>query len=434
MPDIGTDPLPEAMEFDPSAAPPRVPEPIFIAQTPGTGVIDLALAGVEVPEDCSALDPMAIAQCEFNRYLETLPGFPTLTPAKAPSTAAVDLGTATLGDTVLVIDAAAGTAVPDVTVGYDETALALTIDPAKGWDVGKAYVLAVRGYADGVRSEDGTEMVAGPIFALLRSTESLTCGAATAEEVAPDCKFYVVLEADLGDDTAGTLLQLDAIRQAMAAMKVFELAEAAGLPRAQTAVLWAFSTHPSPVIELDPTRGLAPVVAGSREIRMGFKGTIDPATATPWGMWGNATNTGTVFLLDLTALAVGDMLAGLPPFAVTLDGQEMVLTADADLAAGHTFGILVTTAVTDDKELALAPSPLTVLLRSSGALLTEDGKSTVSGVNDDQAAQLEPARQELALLLSDPQFSGLTGLTRENLAFVFSFDLPGAAPAPGGDR
>ena len=48
-PDIGTDPLPEVMEFDPAAMPPRVSEPSFVVRSQATGKIDLSLAGIDVP-------------------------------------------------------------------------------------------------------------------------------------------------------------------------------------------------------------------------------------------------------------------------------------------------------------------------------------------------------------------------------------------------
>jgi len=427
MPDIGTDPVPEAMEFDPSGSPPRVPEPIFIVQNPTTGLIDMSLAGVEVPESCAELEPTAIAQCEFNQYLETLDGFPTLTPAKAPATAVLDV--ATLVENVLVVDASNGKPVDGLTVGFDADTRQVTIDRGDGWDIGRTYVLAVRGYDPGVKCTEGNDVVASPVFSFLRREESLTCGAAKVEDVKPDCKFFPVLEADLGDATAATLLQLESIRAAMDQMGLFAMAEANGVPRAETAVLWAFSTHSSPVAELDPTRGMAPAATGPAEVRVAFKGDLDAATLTPWTL----DETGTVFLLDLTLLAQMDLIGGTPKFSISLDDNEIVLKAEADLAPGHEFGVLLTTGVKDKDGNGLVPSPVTVLLRATGPLVDEEGHSVVSGVTDAQAVELEAARAKLALLLGDPLFAQITKLTPKDLALVFSLVVPGKAPEGGED-
>src|SRR5262245_58293851 len=64
--------IPEAMEFDPQASPPRVPEPTLVLLDPMTGHLDFGRAGITVPDDCAAPGPMPQAQCEFYHYLETL--------------------------------------------------------------------------------------------------------------------------------------------------------------------------------------------------------------------------------------------------------------------------------------------------------------------------------------------------------------------------
>jgi hypothetical protein len=95
-PEIDTDPVPVVMEFDPNAKPPRVSEPSFLARDPATGKIDLGVAGIDVPADCSTQPALARAQCEFNQYLESLDGFPTVATARTPVGGPVDLPTATV--------------------------------------------------------------------------------------------------------------------------------------------------------------------------------------------------------------------------------------------------------------------------------------------------------------------------------------------------
>ncbi len=103
-PEIDTDPVPVVMEFDPTAKPPRVSEPSFLARDPATGKIDLGVAGIDVPADCSTQPVLARAQCEFNQYLESLDGFPTVATARTPVGGPVDLPTATVPTNVAVID------------------------------------------------------------------------------------------------------------------------------------------------------------------------------------------------------------------------------------------------------------------------------------------------------------------------------------------
>ena len=66
-----------------------------------------------------------------------------------------------------------------------------------------------------------------------------------------------------------------------------------------------------------------------------------------------------------------------------------------------------------------------MLLKAQGALVDAQGHSQVpSDVSDADAASLEAGRADFATLLDDPLFSGLTGLARADLAYVYAFDFP----------
>ena len=85
------------MEFEPTGTPPRVSEPSFAVHRPdhrtdrpGAG------AGSTCRPTARNQTAMPEAQCEFNQYLESLDGFPTVAGARAPVSAAVDLATATV--------------------------------------------------------------------------------------------------------------------------------------------------------------------------------------------------------------------------------------------------------------------------------------------------------------------------------------------------
>ena len=109
------------MEFDPNATPPRVSEPSFAVVNPTTGRIDLGLAGIDVPADCQAQTAMPPAQCEFNQYLESLDGFPTVAGARTPVSAALDTATATVPQNVAVVEARSQRSIADVMVSFEPT-------------------------------------------------------------------------------------------------------------------------------------------------------------------------------------------------------------------------------------------------------------------------------------------------------------------------
>jgi hypothetical protein len=428
MPDIGAQSIPEAMEFDPGTG--RVPQPTVLVINPVTGKIDLSLAGVTVPADCLAQAAMPVAQCEFYQYLQSLDGFPTTAGAVAPVTALLDPASLTATN-VVVVDLARRKAFVDLAFGVDEATKNLTIDPKAGWDVGALYVGAVRGYANGVQAVGGidavggTAVVASSVMFLLKEETSLMCGAATASDIPASCPYMTLLTQQMPDAEArASLVSLETVRQGLGALGAFgAMTDLGGMPKAEQAVLWAFPTHSASVIELDPNpkRPLLPTVNGPREIRLKVKGPVDPATVTAWSL----DAPGTVFLLDLTALANDDLGGGLPAFSVAVADGALVLTADADLPDGHTIATLVTTGVQNPSGVALVASPVTALLKSRGPLVDAQGRSQVpSDVGDADAALLEGGRADFATLLDDELFASLTGLTRGDLAYVYGFDFP----------
>ena len=90
---------------------------------------------------------------------------------------------------------------------------------------------------------------------------------------------------------------------------------------------------------------------------------------------------------------------------------------------GHLMAILVTKGATGGGR-PLAAAPMTVLLRGRGKLLDDAGRSTVEGVSDADASQLEPGRTDLASLLDDQLFAQLTKLKREDIVYVYAFTFP----------
>jgi hypothetical protein len=424
-PEIGTDPTPEVMEFDPSAMPPRVSEPTFAVVNPGTGRIDLGLAGIDVPPDCRNQTAMPEAQCEFNQYLESLDGFPTVSGARTPVSAEVDLGT-TAGN-VVVVAATDQPMLADVTMGFDSTTRYLQVAPKKSWPVGGYVWLGVRGYEGGIRA-GGKPVVASVVYNLLKREQRkgepaqvLTCGAGSADAIDASCPYLGLLSQQMSVEAArASLVRLETLRQAMLTFKAWELMETVGgIPKAEVAMLWGFPVQRAPVIDLNPKVGLQPQVAAADELRLPVNGEVDPATVQAFRIG----NPGTVYFVNLTALAANDLAGGFPPVTASVSGGAIVIKGSAPFERGKTYGIFVTRGAKAMGGKALVPPPISILLMSRGKLTGTDGKSTVSSVPDEDATLLEIGRQQLAPLLDNPLFVGVTGLEREDIAYLFAFPL-----------
>ena len=90
-PDVGADPTPTAMEFDLVHAAARAAADRLIVN-PQTGRIDFSLAGTPLPDDCATQHGAAGSGVPVRQWLQTLNGFPTVTPASAPATRAAGSG------------------------------------------------------------------------------------------------------------------------------------------------------------------------------------------------------------------------------------------------------------------------------------------------------------------------------------------------------
>jgi hypothetical protein len=418
-PDIGHDAVPEAMEFDTEATPPRVPQPTGLIVNPATGRIDFALAGTELPDDCSRSSALSPAECQFDKYLETLDGFPTLTPASAPATAPLDPSTLTLGSNVMVLPVKAPNATPDVVLGFDDTERALTLQAVPSWALGESYFVAVRAYAHGVRALSGTEVVGSPTQALLKEDSSLTCGATTPEAIDPKCPALALLAQTQPEAAArANAVTLEAIRQSYLASGVWQRLADAGLPKREVAVLWEFPIHTASVAELDPSVGLVPVVSTASELRVAVHGPVDAASVTAFVF---RQSFGSVVLSDLTALAASDLTNAFPSIEASYENGAIVMKGGVPFVAGHQYGVFMTNALHAPGGVALVPSPVSVLLALPYPIADTKGKSLISSVADADAVALEAGRAQLAALFNNPIFGSLTGLTRDNLVYCFAF-------------
>ncbi|HEY7375638.1 MAG TPA: hypothetical protein VIF57_26010 [Polyangia bacterium] len=443
VPDVGSDPTPASMLFDLTSTPPQAPQPTVLVINPVSKHIDFSLAGTPIPDDCSTQQVMPPAQCEFDQWLQTLNGFPSLTPASAPVSLPLDPSTLTLGTNVVVFGAAKAMAPvtelygAPLDVSFDvaatTAAMSVAITPPGPWTLGEFFWMGVRGYANGIRDGGGGEVVGSPTMALLKQDDPLTCGAADPTQVAPDCAgFQVVSQAATTPDekaaAAVQLFQLETIRTTYINLGGFDAMTAAGLPKDQTAVLWGFPIHSNSVPLLLPGTPLVPRVPAANQILIGVQGPVDPTTVSAFAV---QQQNGPVVVMDLTAAAAGDLTAGFPPVvaAYVPDPSSnggpipgaIAIQAQAAFPAGHQIGVFITNEVQAPDATPLVASPVSVLLRLTSPLVDDAGHSTVSGVADADAAALEAGRQALAPLFDNPIFTPLTGVSRTNLVYCYAF-------------
>jgi hypothetical protein len=417
------------MQFDLAATPPRVPQPTALVVNPQTGLIDFGLAGTPLPADCTTQTALTAAQCQFDQWLQTLDGFPSLTPVSGPASAALDPATLALGTNVVVFGLKGG--VPLTTglaVGLDATATTLTVTPPGPWALGEFYWMGVRGYANGVRDAAGAEVVGSPTMALLKQDSSLTCDAADPTQLDPHCPGYEVIAQGSPSPAvaAAQLFQLEAVRQGYLAGHGFDVMAVSGLPKDELAVLWGFPIHTNSVPLLLPGTAAVPHVPAANQLVVGVQGPVDPATVSAFTV---RVHDGPVVVMDLTAAAAGDLNAGFPPVAAAYlpTVGAIAIQSSAPFPAGHQLGVFFTNAIHSPDGAPLVSSPVSVLLTLTAPLVDGAGHSTVSGIADADAAALEAGRQALAPLFDNPIFTPLTGITRANLVYCYAF-VPTVTP------
>jgi hypothetical protein len=422
-PDVGADPTPTAMQFDLTATPPRAPQPTFLVVNPQTGLIDFSLTGTPIPDDCFAQQALTPAQCQFDQWLQTLNGFPTVTPASAPASAPLDPDSVVLGENVVVVGAKGSGLVTDLGVGFDDASTSLTLTPPRGWTLGEFYWLGVRGYANGIRDAGGGQVVGSPTMALLKQDTSLTCDAPAPTEIDPRCPAFEVLAQGAPDaqTAAGQLFQLEAIRTTgYGDLHGFDVMAQAGLPKEEIAVLWGFPIHTNSVPLLVPNTAAVPHVPAAGQILVGVQGPVDPATVSAFVV---REHNGPVVVMDLNAAAAGDLEAGFPRVAASYVASvgAIAIQASAPFPSGHTIAVFFTNAIHSPDGAPLVASPVSVLLTLTAPVADSAMHSTVSGVADHDAVVLEEGRKGLAMVLDNPIFAPLTGVTRANLVYAYAF-------------
>lgn len=419
------------MEFDTTADPARVPEPNVIMINQETGLIDFSIGGLVIPEDCADGVELGLpmAQCEFYQYLEGLDGFPTLSPAKAPASAPIDMSTVSLADTLAVIeDTPSKWGDEKVLTEFDEEDNYLKVTPLAGWNVGKTYLVAVRGYDNGVVGAEGERVISSQAYFLLKEEESLMCEASTPSGIPHDCKYLELLATGTDEESAREqLASLEALRQGFLQAGVWDTLDVLGdMQKEEVAVVWAFPTHSGSVAELNPAAGMVPLIDENSfdNILIPVKGTVDASSVQAFHPVANPQ--GGVYLIDLTELMEGNDAGAFPIMTASYDPSRegVSMTTQTQLIVGHTYLFILSDRLENEAGEPFVPSPTTVFLRSHGELVNGEGESQVSSLDDDSAGQLEAGRVMLQELLDNEDFQNTTRLyNREKIVYLYALTL-----------
>lgn len=448
-------------QFDPGAVPPVVPTPNDLAINQKTGLVEAPIDPASPP-----------AQQEFTRdYLNTLDGFPTSAVA---STAIADVDPATLSaSNVLLVDLRPDLHLPTVTplLGYDTSKGLLTVTPpTSGWPKGGRYAVAVIGGANGVKGNGGKMLVASPAWALLRSPSPLVTCQAGAEPSPDTCRAATPAipstktdETERLRDQAATALRLEALRAGYA--PVLDLLEAKGVKRDDVAILWTFTVVSMPELTFDPAHSVIPFpndlllahdATGTHvnlpippdapaEVKALYQGLnlLDGFSTTTPIVSENSDKSGAIDVgkLDASLLTASTrFLKVTATGAVPVGGVKVCLDCASSLNADGTqpnnpsqlqivptiplnekttYAVVLTSGLKNEQGKRVVPAGAFALLRSSAPLVDASQRSTVSGVLDAQAIQLEAARQAFKPLI-DGLVAG--GIPRKdlNLAWVFT--------------
>ena len=279
--------------FDPSAAPPVVPTPNDLVTNTTTGLL-----AVPVPAEASAADKW------FYDWLNTLNGFPAAVGASVTFTHALDPATVT-ASTVRVIDLDASNATVDVTRSYTDSTSTVApgqlaiAPPVGGWLPGHRYALAIVGGLNGVRSKTGLTCVGSATWAFIRNAgELIDCPnddlASTSCRLTTEIIPSTITE-DQGRrvaDQIATAKRLETLRRKY--KPAIDAFVAAGVQRADLALLWTFRVDDSASFVFDPTASKVPS-PNDLAIKQGLVASpIDPnasAAAQEWTRtWLNTLN------------------------------------------------------------------------------------------------------------------------------------------------
>ncbi len=399
------DPPPDVIHarFDPDAK--AIP-------MPNDAVRDAALGRLDLPNDTpEELARLGEAEQEFYRYLETLDGWSTLMSATVELTAPIDPRSVTADNLQVWRWSGVPVQVDDTRVHVSDDGTRLTIDPPRtGWTRGDRYVAVMRGGALGVAGARGQRVECDAAFYFLRQREALDT---------PEHEH--AFPGDTRAERQANARKLEAIRRDLA--PVFEFFEGRGIPRAEVAAMWAFTTTvrtelamdkasqrmPLPIeLMIDPHTGFVhlPEVPWDRPFEVDAKrrlgeyrgfglsadllfeltAPVDPATVTAQ----------TVKLYRLDA---GGPVPVPADVGVMADRMHVAVAPQGGrLAEATSYAVVVGDGVRDADGAPVVAMPAGHFLKARAAVF-EGGASRVPAVPAEDAEKLERARAQLAAAL-----------------------------------
>ncbi len=444
--------------FDPTATPPVLPTPNDLAFTGGDGV------HLNVPIDPNA--PLALQ--DFNKFLNTLDGFPSLSNAVTAFSSPIAVATATgpsgpANGSIVAVDLDAGVVLQadDLQASLSVDGLTLTIMPSRRFKTGGHYAVALFGGddANGLHGANGEPVVASQTFFFLRSPLPLVglCGDGTQPGCV--CPPAIIAAADAAAGTCHPTVQGLDLATAYAAEQqrlliaplLDQILAVAGPGRSRNDLVlaWTFRITTAPEAIFDVARGdipfpndalinqsthlvslpiasgdpMAPIKMGLNQLD-GFSTTAATTVSVDTKDNVPVTNlTGATQLLNITPATTSlqptiDAASVLVMNNTTYTGQVALQPRDALLPDQSRYLGVLTGDATDAAGRHVIPSPPFVLLRGTNPLF--DGTHTlVPGVlSDSDAAQLEVLRQAY-----QPAFAELStlGISANKISALWTF-------------
>lgn len=399
--------------------PPPVINAIFdpesgVIPMPNDALRDDAAARLDLPSD----DPdLSAAEREFYAYLETLDGWSTTMQAKLELSGPLNPASVT-SDTVQIWEwTDPPRRAPDASIELSADGTLITITPPRdGWVRGRTYVVLAHG-GTGLQGALGEWVECDAAFYFLRQTEPLD-----------DPRHQRAFPGRSRAERMDNARRLEELRLEL--QPYFDFFVAQGIPRAEIAALWSFTTTrrtelamdeasqrmPLPFdILLDPETGLvhlppAPwdselVVEAKRRlgeydgsgISMSLAweatGPLDPATVTP--------ETVQLFELSEPPVPVAASVRVLP------DRTHVIVLPDAlPLKEQTTYGIVVSDQVRDAMGQPIVPMPIGHFMRATEPI-ARSGRSQIGAVGDEDAARVEGVRRRIAPFLNGRGRAGI---------------------------
>ncbi len=376
-----------------------------VMPTPTDAMYDVESGRVAIPVDGEA----PAAEQAFLGYLNELDGYPLSTPIRVPVSGHID--EESLSRSVRMFDLESGDLL-DVDLSYSEGHRAIEVMPQEALEPDSRYAVGVEGYDEGVRGEDGREVIADELFFYLRNEASI--------EDHPD-----VMPGDSEAERQAMAQELGALQEAW--QEGFEHMATRGLDREKLAVMFQFRTTSEPAVRFDPARGALPMPNDLLRGEEGLELPVDEsmtdeekAIREDLSRLDGFTISGSAMVESTHEVAREER--GLKLLEQRADGGWQVkegveqgwlergdtrwIGPSLSLEPESDYILVVTDRLESASGRAHRAQPLGALM-TLGAPLVEEGASAVSMLSDAEAQALEPLRARVDEALG--QVGGVEG-------------------------